>query len=81
MSAPEGPIVVEPVVSAEKLRDLLARGTEYPTLEFKRELPIETKTGIIELAKDVGAMQVQGGYIVIGVDGRGNPSGWCPLRR
>jgi Putative DNA-binding domain len=78
MAAPEGPIVVEPVVSPEKLRDLLARGTEYPTLEFKRELHIEETEGIVELARDVGAMQVQGGYIVIGVDGRGSPSGLVP---
>jgi hypothetical protein len=28
----------------------------------------------VELAKDVGALQVKGGYIVIGVDGRGEPA-------
>lgn len=73
-------VVIEPVVNIEKLRQLLALGTEYDTLDFKLVLDLRkgaarAKHDLVELAKDVGAMSVKGGYIVIGVDGRGVPTG------
>jgi hypothetical protein len=74
------PVVVEPVVNREKLLELLALQAEYPTLDFKascdlrKESP-DQKRNQIELAKDIGAMSVRGGFLVIGVDGHGTPTG------
>ena len=59
---PAGPVVVEPVVNREKLRELLALETEYPTLDLKSGCDLSEKREEIELAKDVGAMSVEGGF-------------------
>lgn len=72
---PHEPVVVEPVVNREKLRELLALETEYPTLDFKSGCDLGEKREKVELAKDVGAMSVRGGFLVIGVDGQGKPTG------
>lgn len=69
------PVVVDGVISDEKLAELLALRTEYPELDFKARIDPTTTAGIVELAKDVGAMQVRGGYIVGGVDDSGVPTG------
>ncbi|MEG3635205.1 AlbA family DNA-binding domain-containing protein [Micromonospora palythoicola] len=74
-SVSQDPVVVEPVVNTEKLRELLAWGTEYPTLDFKSECDPSLTRDLVELAKDVGAMSVRGGFLVIGVDKRGRPTG------
>ena len=69
------PVVLEPVVNREKLRELLALETEYPTLDFKSGCDLGKTRDRVELAKDVGAMSVRGGFLVIGVDGQGKPTG------
>ena len=69
------PVVVDGIVSAEKLAELLALQTEYPELDYKRRLDISVRAELIELAAHVGAMNVRGGYILIGVDGDGVPTG------
>jgi len=69
------PVVLDGILSDEKLKELLALGTEYPELDFKATLDVSTKGGLVELAKDVGAMQVLGAYIIAGVDGTGKPTG------
>jgi hypothetical protein len=74
-SALTSPVVVDGVVSDEKLSELLALQTEYPELDFKRTVDVSITRDVVELAKDVGAMQVRGGYIVIGVDQDGAPTG------
>jgi hypothetical protein len=66
------PVVVDGVVSGEKLSQLLALEAEYPELDFKRGIDLAKKAGGVELAKDVGAMRVRGGYIVLGVTGSGD---------
>jgi hypothetical protein len=72
---PHEPVVVEPVVNREKLREPLALETEYPTLDFKSGCDLGEKREQVELAKDVGAISVRGGFLVIGVDGQGKPTG------
>jgi hypothetical protein len=69
------PIVLDGIVSDEKLSELLALGTEYPELDFKGTLDLATKHDQVELAKDVGAMQVRGGYIVVGAKSDGTLTG------
>jgi len=63
------------VVSEERLAALLVLGAEYDELDFKRKVDLASKQDEVEFAKDVGAMQVKGGQIVIGVDGSGVPTG------
>jgi RNase P protein component len=66
-------VVVEPVLTEEKLRSLLAEGHEQPALDYKKQLDLRERRDVVELAKDVGAMQNEkaGGYIVIGADDQG----------
>jgi hypothetical protein len=66
---------VEPVVSEEKLRVLLAEQHESTSLDYKREADLSIKRTAVELAKDVAAMQVEGGFIVVGADDHGHPTG------
>lgn len=54
------PVVLDATLSDEKLEELLALKTEYPELDFKAELDLTSTEGVVELAKDVGAMQVLG---------------------
>lgn len=69
------PVVVEPVVNREKLLELLALETEYATLDFKEGCDLAEKRDQVELAKDVAAMSVRGGFLIIGVDGHGKSTG------
>jgi hypothetical protein len=70
-----GPIVVDGVLSDEKLSELLALGTEYPELDFKRNLDLTDKKQVLELARDVCGMLVRGGYILVGIGDDGQPTG------
>ena len=69
---------VQPFVGEEKLWELLAQQTESDCLDYKSQLNLRETRDVCELAKDVGAMQIRGGYIVIGADGRGEPTGKVP---
>jgi hypothetical protein len=71
-------VVVEPVVNEEKLRQLLDEAHESSELDYKGTLDLDTPGDVIELAKDIGAMQVDGGFIVVGADDHGIPTGQCP---
>jgi hypothetical protein len=72
--------VIEPVVTEEKLRQLLDEQHESEALDYKAELSLDDTRGLVEFAKDVGAMQVDGGFIVIGADNGGNPTGRVTAR-
>ncbi len=63
------------LVTDERLAALLRLAAEYDQLDFKHSSDLSKTRDEVELAKDVGAMQVKGGYIVIGVDNQGNPTG------
>jgi hypothetical protein len=75
----ELPFVVDGTVSAEKLAELLAAGTEYPELDFKRELDLSRgqHKHRVDFASDVAALASlpEGGYIVVGADSRGRIAG------
>jgi hypothetical protein len=68
-------VVVEPVVSEEKLRQLLDEQAESVSLDFKSDCNLREKGALVELAKDIAAMEMHGGYVVIGADDRGQPVG------
>lgn len=70
-------VVVEPILTEEKLLSLLAEGHEQSCLDYKTTLDLRDRRATIELAKDVAAMQSEplGGYIVVGADDHGQVSG------
>lgn len=68
-------VVVEQTLNEEKVEQLLAEGGEFELLDFKRTLDLNETSGIVEFAKDIAAMQVDGGYIVVGADDFGTPTG------
>lgn len=63
--------VIEPVVSEEKLRQLLDEQHESEHLDYKTRICLNETRDVVELAKDVGAMQIDGGFIVLGADNHG----------
>jgi hypothetical protein len=74
-STRQTPVVVDGRVSDEKLAELLDPQTEQPELDFKGIISPETPRGLIELTSDVGAMSMDGGHLIAGVDGNGAPTG------
>lgn len=76
---PELPFAVDGSVSAEKLTELLAAGTEYAELDYKRELDLAKGKDKhrVDFASDVAALSSlpQGGYIVVGADDHGQLAG------
>jgi hypothetical protein len=68
-------VVVERNVTIEKLRILLSLGHESAELDYKDSCDLQCTRSKVELAKDVGAFQSCGGYIIIGVDNNGKPTG------
>lgn len=65
------------VVTEERVRLLLAQQSESPSLDYKSECHITTTKGKLEFVKDCAAMmsRPEGGYLVIGADGIGKPTG------
>ncbi len=64
-------------VDLDRLRALLARGAESDDLDFKATWDPRQKSDLIELCKDIAAMESlsTGGYIVVGADDHGAPTG------
>ena len=71
----QSPVILDGDISEEKIADLLGLEAEHPELDFKRSIDISSSHGAVELAKDLGAMQVLGGYILLGADDRGQLTG------
>ena len=70
-------------VDLDRLRSLLARAAESDDLDFKATWDPTLNADLIELCKDVAAMESlsAGGYIVVGADDHGAPSGrFAPTR-
>ena len=65
---------VEPAVTREQLEYLLAQANESEQLDYKQRCDLDDKRAAVELAKDVAAMQIAGGYIVVGADNQGTPT-------
>jgi predicted HTH transcriptional regulator len=70
------PIVVEPRLTAEKIRELLERGAESAKLDYKSEYDPSNTDHKVRLVKHILAMaNTAGGYIVIGVEDDGTRRG------
>lgn len=68
-------VVVELLVNEEKLTALLREQSESESLDYKDAVDLSNPRHLVEFTKDVGAMQAFGGYLVIGVDAAGAPTG------
>jgi hypothetical protein len=62
-------------MTTETVVSLMNEGTERAGLDYKRRLDLNETKDVVSIVKDFGAMQVLGGYIVIGADDNGQPSG------
>lgn len=69
------PVAVRDDVSFQNLQWLIAEGLESETLDYKSSLDLSVNDELLEIVKDIAAMQIRGGYIVIGADDYGAPSG------
>ena len=69
-------VVVEPVLSEEKLRSLLDEGGEQSCLDFKTTSDLSATYDVVALVKDIAAMLSNelGGYIIIGAHDNGAPA-------
>ncbi len=67
--------VIERNVTKDKLVQLLDEGAESEALDYKEACDLSLTQDQVELAKDIGAMQVIGGFIVVGADTSGKPTG------
>jgi hypothetical protein len=68
-------VVIQQTLNQEIVERLLAEGGESELLDYKRTIDLNETSDCVELAKDIAAMQVDGGYIVIGVDDAGKLTG------
>ena len=67
--------MAEPALHREKLLELLNAQHESERLDYKRTTDLSEKRGELELIKDIAAFQAEGGYLVVGVDETGVPTG------
>jgi hypothetical protein len=62
-------------VDVSALAYLIGLHSEQDWLDYKRQCDLSSAPAMVELAKDAGAMMITGGYILVGADDRGEPSG------
>lgn len=62
-------------ITLETLENLLAEGTEREGLDYKGACDLSERRDIVEITKDIGAMLLEGGYIVVGAESDGSTSG------
>lgn len=62
-------------VNRERLIQLMNAGTESQHLDYKSTCDPSDTEARVKLAHDIACMAAHGGYLVIGVDGQGRPTG------
>lgn len=62
-------------VDADALAQLLGLGGERDWVDFKSRCDLSEKRDLVEVIKDIGALMITGGYLVIGADDHGLPAG------
>jgi hypothetical protein len=68
-------VATELIVHLQQLESLLREQAESASLEYIGDCDLSNRRDIVEFATEVGAMAASGGYIVVGVDDHGRPSG------
>jgi hypothetical protein len=77
-SAHEPPFALDGAVTTAKVLELIGVQTELKWLDYKRECDLGNTYERVEFAKDSGAMQIAGGYRLVGVDDDGTVVGLAP---
>lgn len=62
-------------VDENALARLIGLHSESDWLDYKQQCDLSSARGVVELAKDVGAMMITGGYILVGAGDHGEPTG------
>lgn len=65
------PFPLDGDVSRARLLELLAVQAELPELDVKQSCDLGDRGELVEVTKDLGAMMIRGGYVVVGVDDAG----------
>ena len=78
MTTPPDPLAGR--VDDQALVRLLAEQAEASWLDYKTDTDLNDRQACIEIVKDIGAMSMDGGYLVIGADDKGRPAG-SPVTR
>ncbi len=55
--------------------ELLSAAHEHEGLDYKRQLDLSDNGALLELVKDIAAFSAAGGYVVVGCDDSGQPTG------
>lgn len=69
------PEVFDGTVNEATCARLMAQQAESAEVDYKSQLDLSQTRDRVELAKDIAAMAALGGYILVGVDGRGVSTG------
>ena len=54
---------------------VLGLGGERDWLDYKSQCDLSSMRDLAEITKDIGAMMITGGYVIVGADDQGRPSG------
>ncbi len=57
------------------VESLMSSGSERAELDFKASCDLTDRKALVEIVKDIAAFAVYGGYLVVGADDRGAPTG------
>jgi hypothetical protein len=66
--------LAEPALGKTKLLELLALAHEHGGLDYKSRADLSQRGDLLEIVKDIAAMEADGGYLVIGADDGGRPT-------
>lgn len=69
------PFALDGTVTRDKLLELLQVQAELSVLDYKQECNLSSTRELVELTKDIGAMSILGGYLVVGADDGGQVVG------
>jgi len=73
--AAQPPFALDGTISRDKLLELLAAQAELPELDFKTACDLNERGELVEITKDLGAMMIRGGYLVVGASDSGQVLG------
>ena len=62
-------------VDVDALAGLISLGSEADWLDYKQQCDLSSARGVVELAKDAGAMMITGGYVLVGAGDHGEATG------
>lgn len=76
--ADEAPFALDGTVTRDKLLELLGVQSENTWLDYKAACDLDDRGETVQISKDIGAMCIRAGYLVIGADDHGVALGLPP---